>query len=376
MMNILQVTKGALMGGGERHVLTLLEGFKDQDVRVSLAVFTEGRLAKTARRMGIDVHVLPKKFRGDLRPLKQLVDLIKIKKIDIVHTHLISGNLYGRLAGKIAGIKGIVSTLHHSRKDAIGHFSLPFMQDLFFLGDNLMAQISDRIITPSEDLKCLMSNYGVKASRIVTIPNAINMDNTLLPAGEIDACRREFAVSPDMKLIGMVGRLVPVKNFELYIKAARNVIDQGIKAKFLIIGDGPLRSDLERLSAELSLDDHLIFTGFREDVFRLVAMLDLFVLCSRSETNPIALMEAMASGKPVIATDVGGVAELVDHKMDGWLCPSNEEICIADAIIHLLVQEDMAGALGNRAREKMLKYYSLKQAITRLLAVYKEIVRE
>ena len=375
MMNILQVTKGALMGGGERHVLTLLEGLKKNDVRLYLAVFSEGRLAEAARRLGVEVHVIPKRFRGDLRPLKSLVNLIKTKKIDIVHTHLISGNFYGRLAGKIAGVKGIVSTQHHSHKDAVGHFAVPFMKTLFFGGDNLMGKISDRIITPSEDLKRLMINYGIKASKIITIPNAIDMDNTQLSSIQIDSCRREFAISSDMKVIGMVGRLVSVKNFELYINAAKQVIDKGIKAKFLIIGEGPLYADLKRLSLDLGLEKHLIFTGFREDVFRLIAMLDVFVLCSKSETNPIALMEAMASGKPVIATHVGGVAELVDHGVDGLLCSSDDINCLTKSIVHLLSNAKTAESLGNRGREKMLKHYSLKRLSTLLFDVYNKIIR-
>jgi glycosyltransferase involved in cell wall biosynthesis len=178
-----------------------------------------------------------------------------------------------------------------------------------------------------------------------------------------------------MKVIGMVGRLVSVKNFELYINAAKQVIDKGIKAKFLIIGEGPLDADLKRLSMDLGLEKHLIFTGFRDDVFRLIAMLDVFVLCSKSETNPIALMEAMASSKPVIATNVGGVAELVDHEKDGVLCPSDDINCLADAIVHLLSNADTAKAFGDRAREKMLKYYSLKRVSVRLLDVYKEMIR-
>lgn len=85
-MNVLQVTKGALMGGGERHVLTLLEGLREQSINTSLAVFTEGMLAREARRLGVEVHVLPKRFRGDIRPLTGLINLIRKKKIDVVHT--------------------------------------------------------------------------------------------------------------------------------------------------------------------------------------------------------------------------------------------------------------------------------------------------
>ncbi len=342
---------------------------------MSLALFSEGNLARSARDMGIEVHIFPKRYRGDLRPLKQLICFIKAEQIDIVHTHLISGNLYGRLAGKLANVKGIISTQHHSRKDAVGFFPIPFMQDLFFHGDNIMGLLSDRIITPSENLKKLVLKYGINPSRVITIPNAINMDKTGWASRDVLACMQNLGISSNLKIIGMVGRLVPVKNFELYIRAAQKVIEQGIAVKFLIIGDGPIRTVLEELTARLKMQNHIIFTGFRDDVFLLVAMMDFFVLCSKSETNPIALMEAMASGKPVIATDVGGVSEVVSHGIDGLLCPSNDVNGLAQAMTHLLRSPDLAAILGRNAREKILKIYSLNRVTDQLMDVYSEIIR-
>ncbi|MEW6079434.1 MAG: glycosyltransferase [Thermodesulfobacteriota bacterium] len=373
-MNILQVTRGALMGGGERHVLTLLEGLKEKDAGVRLAVFTEGRLADEARRLGMAVHVFPRRFRGDIRPLKGLIDLIREQRIDIIHTHLVSGNLYGRLAGKITGVKGIVTTLHHTRKEALGSFRLPFMTDLFFRGDILMGKLSDRMITPSDDLQRLLVRFGIKPSRMVTIPNAINLDKTRLTAPDIDACRRELGIPTEMKVVGMVGRLVEVKNFNLYIEAAAKVLGQKIPAVFLIIGEGPLRDTLEQQTVAAGLKDRFIFTGFRNDVFRLVGMMDLFVLCSRSETNPIALMEAMASGKPVIATDVGGVPEIVEHGVNGWLCPSDDVDCLAEAMTRLLSYPAQARDLGARAQATISERYSLPSVTARLLDVYKDLM--
>lgn len=373
-MNVLQVTKGALMGGGERHVLTLLEGFSKADIKVFLVVFTEGRLAEAARRLGIPVYVFRKRFRGDIWPLFRLIRLIRRHRIDIVHTHLVSGNLYGRLAGKIAGVKGIVTTLHHSHKDAMGHFILPFMQALFFQGDIRMGALSDRLITPSDNLKeQLVDGSHINPAKLVTIPNAINMADTRIDTATVTACRTSLAIASGESVIGMVGRLVSVKNFDIFIKAARLVIDRGMTARFLIIGEGPLRTELETMTKTLNVADCFIFTGFRNDVFPLVAMMDLFVLCSASETNPIALMEAMAIGRPVVATDVGGVAELIDHGTDGWLCPANDANALADAICHLLAHPDHALTMGQKARDKIARHYALEPITDRLMTLYREI---
>ncbi|MEW6586676.1 MAG: glycosyltransferase, partial [Nitrospirota bacterium] len=303
-MNILQITKGALMGGGERHVLSLFKGFRGWPVNMSLAVFTDGKLAAAARELGIEVHVVPKRFRGDLSPLPALVWLIKQKRIDIVHTHLLSGNFYGRLSGKAAGVKGIVTTLHHADREALGGSTVPFLTNLLFHLDISMTAFSDRVITPSADLKRHIAQKGVKPEKIVHIPNAVDLDCVEIADGDGLACRQELGLSPGLKAVGMVGRLVTVKNFPLFLRAARRVVDAGVQARFLVIGDGPLRNELQRMAEKLRLTRDVIFTGFRQDIIRVVSSLDLFVLCSDSEVFPLALIEAMALGKPVIATDV------------------------------------------------------------------------
>lgn len=374
-MNILQVTTGALMGGGERHILSLLEGFKDRTVNMFLAVFAEGRLSAAARELGVEVFVIPKRYRGDVRPLLDLIRLIKTKQIDIVHTHLISGNFYGRLAGKVARTKGIVSTLHHLDKEALGQFSLPFMQDLLFRLDILMAFLSDRIIAPSLELKRLLLKHRVREDKIVHIPNAINLDNLQLPKEGTSISRERIGLPMNGKLVGMVGRMVPVKNFGLFLRAAKRVTDSGIKAKFVLVGDGPLRSELQKEVADLKLEEHVVFTGFREDVLQVVSTLDVFVLCSNSETFPLALIEAMALKKPVIATDVGGIPEIIDHMVNGWLCPSGDEVSLANSITHLLTHEEKARELGNRAYQKVVTNFALTGMTDKLLDVYNRLMQ-
>jgi glycosyltransferase involved in cell wall biosynthesis len=373
-MNILQVTKGALMGGGERHILTLLEGFKNRTVNMSLAVFAEGKLSAAARELGVEVFVIPKRYRGDVRPLLDLIRLIKTKQIDIVHTHLISGNFYGRLAGKAAKVKGIVSTLHHLDKEALGRFSLPFIQYLLFRLDILMAFLSDRIIAPSLELKRLLLKHRVREDKIVHIPNAINLEHLQMPKEGTSVSRKRLGLPMNGKLVGMVGRMVPVKNFALFLRAAKRVTDSGIKAKFALIGDGPLRSELQKMAADLRLSEHVVFTGFREDVLQVVSVLDVFVLCSNSETFPLALIEAMALKKPVIATNVGGMPEIIDHMINGWLCPPGDELSLANSIIHLLTHEEKSRELSNRAYQKVVTTFTLKGMTDKLLDVYHGLV--
>ncbi|MGD8375387.1 MAG: glycosyltransferase family 4 protein, partial [Acidobacteriota bacterium] len=182
LLNVLQVTAGAIWGGGERHVASLLEGFRGREVRQSVAVFAEGRLAAEARRLGAPVHVVPKRFRGDPGPLWGLRRVIRRHRIDIVHTHMISGNVYGRLAARLAGRCRLITTLHYIDRQALP-FLPPLLQRLFFDGDIRMAAMCDRIVTTSEHLRRTLIGRGMDPEKMVTILNGINPELTRIPEG-------------------------------------------------------------------------------------------------------------------------------------------------------------------------------------------------
>lgn len=371
-MNVLQVSNGLVMRGAEIHILGILQGFLDRPINISLVVFTDGPLATAARKLGIEVYVIRKRFRGDIWPIIALTRLIRNRKIDIVHTHLISGNFYGRVIGKLTKIKGIVSTIHYSDKLALGEFALPFMGDLLFKIDTAMSCFSDYIIAPSKELQQLLVKKGVSEKKVINIPNAFNFDLAHITDVK-KSCPENTGFAPDIKLIGMVGRLVSVKNFEMLIRAAQIVIDSGVNVKFLLVGDGPQQPALENLAQELKIDKHIIFLGFRADVVDIVSLLDIFVLCSKWETFPISLIEAMALEKPVIATNIGGVKEIITDGKNGLLVPVNDHVALSSAIIHLLTQKEKAKKFGRLARQKAMTEYSLKVMCDTLSSLYKKV---
>jgi hypothetical protein len=158
------VTRGAIWGGGERHVASLLEGFHDRSVRMSLAVFSDGGLAREARRLNVTVHYLPKRFRGDPGPLWGLVQVIRRHRVDIVHTHMTSGNFYGRVAARLARGRGLMSTLHYIDPEALP-FLPKVLQRLFFDGDIWMARMCDRIVATSEHLRRTLIERGMSEAQ-------------------------------------------------------------------------------------------------------------------------------------------------------------------------------------------------------------------
>jgi glycosyltransferase involved in cell wall biosynthesis len=373
-LHVLQVTRGAIWGGGERHVLALLEGFQGRPTRMSLAVFSEGRLADEARRLGVTVHCLSKGFRGDPRPLLGLVRTIRRHEVDVVHTHMPSGNVYGRLAARMAGGTGLVSTLHYIDREALPFLSPP-VQRLLFDGDIRMAAMCDRIVATSEHLRRTLVERGMAAGQIVTILNGVNLAS-LPPDGRASGeLRRELGITPGLPAVGIVGRLVPVKNHALFLRAARAVLDRGMRAVFVVVGDGPLREPLRALSRELRMEEHVVFAGFRHDVMRMLPLFDVCMLTSNSETSAYGVSEPMAAGRPVVATAVGGVTELIDDRVDGWLCPAGDAGALAEGVCTLLADPAEAARMGERAARKVRERLSLEGQVERLEEVYRDVVR-
>jgi glycosyltransferase involved in cell wall biosynthesis len=371
-LQVLQVTRGAIWGGGERHVLALLEGFRGRSVRMSLAVFGEGRLAEEARRLGVTVHCLAKRFRGDPRPLFGLVRTIRRQGIDVVHTHMPSGNVYGRLAARMAGGTGLVSTLHYIDREALP-FLTPILQRLLFDGDIRMAAMCDRIVATSEHLRRTLVGRGMSPGKIVTILNGVNLETLSANGRGAEGLREELGLARGLPVVGIVGRLVPVKNHALFLRAARAVLDRGARAAFVVVGDGPLRESLRDLARELGLEPHVVFAGFRPDVMRLLPLFDLCMLTSNSETSAYGVSEPMAAGRPVVATAVGGVTELIDDRVDGWLCPAGDARALADAVCALLGDPGEAARMGQRAARKVRERLSLEAQVQRTEEVYRAV---
>lgn len=374
-IHVLQVTNGAIWGGGERHVASLLEGFQKRAVRLSLAVFNDGKLAREARRLDVSVHCLPKRFRGDPGPLFGLVRVIRRQRVDIVHTHMTSGNIYGRIAARLANGRRLVSTLHYVDREALP-FLPPVLQRLFFDGDMRMAGMCDRVIATSEHLRRTLIEGGMSKRKVVTILNGVNLDSIATDERAADCLRQELGLARGTPVVGIIGRLVPVKNHALFLRTAREVLDRGVRARFVVVGDGPLRESLHALSHDLGLDDHVVFAGFRADVMTLLSVFDLCVLSSNSETSAYGVSEPMAMGRPVVATAVGGVPELIDHGIDGWLCPPGDAAALADAACALLADPAAAARMGERAARKVRDRLSLDRMVDRVEEVYRRLLPE
>jgi len=300
---------------------------------------------------------------ADCRALWQLRRAIRRLGPDIVHTHSSKAGFLGRLAARAAGVPHIVHTPHGHVFE--GYFS-PVATRAFTLLERLAARWTDRIITLSDDeaQDHLRLRIG-RPEQFVTIPSGVDLDTVCAAS--------PASLVPGRPVIGAVARLVPVKGLQYLIDAAPEILRRCPDARFLLVGDGEMRAALRAQADALGLSDRIVFTGFREDIPALIAGMDVFVLPSINEGMGRVLVMAMALGKPIVATRVGGVAELLGDGEAGLLVPPRDPAALAEAATALLRDVTRASALAEAGRRRAPRY-SAEAMLEALAKVYREVM--
>lgn len=285
----------------------------------------------------------------DLRVWPRLVRLFRRRGIGAVVTVGAGDKMFwGRLAAQRAGVPVIVSALHSTGwPDGIGRLN------------RLLTPITDAFVAvaPSHG-RFLVDEEHLPERKVVVVPNGVDTDR-FRPLPGVDAVRRELGIEPSAPVVAIVAALRPEKNHELYLEVARRVTQRLPEARFLVIGDGPRRAPLEQLAAELGIASQVMFLGSRPDVPRLLAAADVFALTSHNEANPVSILEAMSVGRPVVATDVGSVAEAVDNGRTGHVVRPGDADGLAARVTELLRDPRQRAAMGTTARERVVSRWSV-----------------
>jgi glycosyltransferase involved in cell wall biosynthesis len=300
---------------------------------------------------------------ADCRALWQLHRRIRGMRVDIVHTHTSKAGFLGRLAARMAGVPRIVHTPHGHVFD--GYFS-PAATRAYILLERLAARWTDRIITLSDGEARDHLRLGIgRPEQFITIPSGVNLD----------AVRAASPVSLTSggPVIGTVGRLTPIKGLPYLLDAGPEILRRCPGARFLVVGDGEMRPSLEAQARRLGLGDRVVFAGFREDIPAVIAGMDLFVLPSLNEGMGRVLVMAMALGKPIVASRVGGVPELLGDGKAGLLVPPRDPAALAQAILALLHDRARATALADAGRLRVPRY-GVEAMLEALAKVYRELM--
>jgi glycosyltransferase involved in cell wall biosynthesis len=306
----------------------------------------------------------------DISALSKLYKNIKKGRYDIVHTHSSKAGLLGRLAARRAGVKHIIHTPH-------GHIFYGYygrcLSFMFIILERWAARYTEKIIT--------LTNAGIEehvrykiapADKFITIHSGLEL-GSLQPSDTKNDVAKEFNIDKSDKLVGTVARLVPIKGHEFLVKAAPLVLQYYPDTTFLLIGDGPLRKKLENLAQQLNVSNKIIFCGMREDVPRLLNAIDIFVLPSLNEGMGRVLIEAMALAKPIVATRVGGVPDVIEDGSSGLLVPSANPDSLADAICTIMKNPSLAARLASHAVIRSQKF-SHTDMIRQLENLYKGVM--
>ena len=367
------------IGGPALHCIILTSELDPQRYRSILVTGkespAEGNMYGLAREKGVEPVIIEALGReiflqDDLRALVRLVRLIHQEKPDIVHTHTAKAGTLGRLAAKLTSVPIIIHTFHGH----VFHSYFGFFRTQFFLWmERLLAKLTDVIITVGEQQRREIINYKIaEPEKIISVPLGLNLERFINSTVQPDELRSELGISADALLVGIVARLVPIKNHVCFLEAARLVLERNDKACFVIVGDGELRAELERKARDLKIESRVIFMGFQHNLEKIYAGLDIVTLSSYNEGLPVALIEAMAAGKPVVSTDVGGVRDLILDGNNGLLVPSNDHKALAEAIIYLLRKPERRAMMGRAGREKAYPDFDKKRLVVDIDNLYRQ----
>lgn len=329
-----------------------------------------------SRGTGIPILGIKSLKRGgnpliDFLAYLRLFHIIKTEVPHIVHTNTSKAGILGRWAARACRVPGIVHTPHGHI--FYGYFG-PVTTWFFILAERITARFTDRIITLTGQEKEDHLRFRIgKAVQLVPIHCGIDLEKFVRPTRTPRELRHQFGFSPQNKVVGWVGRLVPVKGCGYFIEAARILGQKNPEVKFLIVGAGPLKPELEKQGTPLMKDKRLVFVGQRNDIPDIMHSLDLFVLSSLNEGMGRVLIEAMAAGVPVIATRVGGVMDVVQDGETGFLVPPQNPGAIAEAIARLLHDVDFYRQLQKRGKQ-WAQGFSIEKTVDETIKVYQQVL--
>ncbi len=360
-MRVLHVINTAEVGGGGEHLRLLTRGLAPSGVASTVITGRDGPTSQRLREAGVSVTVL-----GGLGPARvvPLMRLLRETRPDVLHLHGSRAGLFGAVAARQAGVGPAIYTAHAFSFHRLGP---PGTRWLFAGLERLTCAWVDRVICLTHADLAAAARSGIAVRHFAVVPNGID----LAQFDGVPDCRTAFGFSPLTPVVGMVARLVPQKDPLTFVRMARAVAEAARHVRFLIVGDGPLRGQVETAVRELGLADRVTLTGFREDVPSLLRSMNVVVLPSRWEGLPLVVLEAMAASRPLVATRLPSVAEIIVDGDTGRLAPIGDAGRLAHAVVGLLTDPAAAAAMGARGRRRVEEAFSLGRMIDGTLDVYR-----
>lgn len=366
-MRVLHVQRAKGVAGSERHLLTLLPALAARGLDVRICVLeAEGgeRFTAALRERGVDAVAI--RAGPDVNPVAvaRLRREIRAFRPDVVHTHLVHGDLHGLVAARLSGAPG-VSSVH----EVLAFYRREPWRSL----GRLLGRLARRRIAISAFVADFIAELGLApAGAVAVVHYGIDADRWQVSAEERAATRSSLGLGPSDVAVAVAARLIPGKGHASVIDAIRAGLERQPRLRLLVVGDGPLRAELEQRTRRLP-EGTAQFLGWVDDVRPVMGACDLVVFPTEpalGEGFGLAALEALAVGRPVIATDVASLPEVVTHRHDGLIVPPSDPDALADAIVELAADEELRRRLGERASTSARERFSVNAMVDATLAVY------
>ena len=381
-IRVLRLFSRLNIGGPAIHVILTTAGLDPKRYDSLLVVGREGdregNFLNLAEAKGIPLRIIPT-FGRRIDPLRDLITLVRLFRLmrrerpDIVHTHTAKAGALGRVAARLAGVPVVVHTFHGSVFD--GYFG-PSVARFFQWIERILALGSDTIVAVSERVAADLAERKIAPrKKIEVVPLGLELGRFQDVQQRRGELRRELGVPPQARLVGSVGRLVAIKDLGTLLRSMVQLSATQPDSILLVVGDGPDRPALEMEAERLGLGSRARFLGFRDDLERIYADLDVAVNCSLNEGTPVALIEAMASGVPVLATAVGGTPDLLEEGRLGRLVPPGDPRALACALSETLSGGDDSAEKAALARRRVLQRFSLERLLGDLDRLYLRLLK-
>jgi glycosyltransferase involved in cell wall biosynthesis len=380
MIHVLHIHTLPIISGSGLNTFLSMKGMDRNIYKVELACAPGGRLIDLIR----ENHMEVKAFKNLVQPLSpvkdtlavvDLISFLRKNRYHIVHTHNSKAGFVGRLAAKIAGVPVVIHTVHgfafHEQEPL-------WRQSLFRNLERVASHMCDKMIFISQPLVdwALRERITLRRDKIAKIYSGIDLDRFRpVTDDEKYRIRKKWNIGHDDAVIGIVSKLWEGKGHEVLIRAFKEIKREINGAKLVIVGEGPLDSMLHELTDKLGLTDSVLFTGFQMDVAAIISSFDVAVLPSFYEGMGRVLLEAMAMGKPVVASRVGGIPDLVKDGVNGFLINPGDVKGLAEALKRLLYDKEFANIMGRNGRKGITDKYSADVMIRSINNIYVECLK-
>jgi glycosyltransferase involved in cell wall biosynthesis len=370
MLKVLHLYSGTCFWGPDRQLLQLYEPLRTEGVAMTTCVlYRHGPglpqvhpLVTRARERDWPAEQIKVQARFSWPAIRFIAHWIREEGFTVIHSHEYKSNLYGCIAARLAGVRRVASVR--------GYTDRTWALRLYKQFDLITLHAFDTVLAVSEHLRQWLIRHGLPAARIVTAHDALDLALFTMNAASRAEVRLRFGIRDNHFVVTTVGRLSPEKGHCCLLEATRSILNEYPDARFMIVGDGPLRDQLEQQAKSLGINTAVILAGYQPDVAGFLSASDLFVLPSLREGTPNALLEAMALAKPVVVSRVGGVPEIVQDGETGLLVPPQDSSSVAQAVLTLMHDPNRAAAMGQRARRVIEQNFNAQRLAQEIAAVY------